>query len=158
MEVGLRKCARKRYQAEAQGVRCIVHAGLCCHGVSLQASAGAAELAAAQAKASNQVNELQEQVASRDAALAASEARLAALDTELKGANSKVGRANMRDLRDSPRALGLAGVICSWLGGFQLHTFQRDVKAQKPVRLATAAAQESHIRRCICQEHQIAPP
>jgi hypothetical protein len=55
-----------------------------------QASAGAAELAAAQARSSSQLQALESQLASKDAALDASQVRLAALEAELKGTHSKV--------------------------------------------------------------------
>jgi hypothetical protein len=55
-----------------------------------QASAGAAELAAAQARSLGQLQALESQLASKDAALDASQMRLAALEVELKGAHSKV--------------------------------------------------------------------
>lgn len=58
----------------------------------MQASAGAAELAAAQANAAAQLQALESQLASKDAALEASTVRLAALESELKAAHSKVGR------------------------------------------------------------------
>jgi Skp family chaperone for outer membrane proteins len=57
-----------------------------------QASAGAAELAAAQARSVGQLQALESQLASKDAALDASQVRLAALEVELKGAHSKVRR------------------------------------------------------------------
>lgn len=56
----------------------------------LQASAGAAELTAAQARSAAQLQALESQLASRDVALEASQVRLAALEAELKGAHSKV--------------------------------------------------------------------
>lgn len=56
----------------------------------LQASAGAAELAAAQSKATAQLLTLESQLASKDTALEASRVRLAALEAELNGAHSKV--------------------------------------------------------------------
>lgn len=59
-------------------------------GAMLQASAGAAELAAAQARSVGQLQALESQLASKDAALDASQVRLAALEVELKGAQSKV--------------------------------------------------------------------
>lgn len=58
--------------------------------VYAQASAGAAELVAAQAKTAAQLQALESQLASKDSVLQATEVRLAALEAELRGANSKV--------------------------------------------------------------------
>lgn len=58
-----------------------------------QASSGAAELAAAQTRSAGQLQVLESQLASKDAALEASQVRLAALEAELKSAHSKVRRA-----------------------------------------------------------------
>jgi septal ring factor EnvC (AmiA/AmiB activator) len=58
-----------------------------------QASSGAAELAAAQARSAGQLQALESQLASKDTALEASQVRLAALEAELKSAHSKVSRA-----------------------------------------------------------------
>jgi hypothetical protein len=56
----------------------------------LQASSGAAELAAIQAHSAGRLQALESQLASKDAALEASQVRLAALEAELNGAHSKV--------------------------------------------------------------------
>lgn len=61
----------------------------------MQASAGTAALAAAQAKAAGQLQVLDSQLASKEAGLAAAEARLQALGTELRSANSKVGNGHV---------------------------------------------------------------
>lgn len=88
----------------------------------VQASSGAAELAAAQARAAAQLQALESQLVSKDSALEATEVRLAALDAELKGANSKVrphGHTSrltglflacscLFNLRNLPVCLGLA--------------------------------------------------
>lgn len=54
-------------------------------------SAGAAALAAAQARAATQLQVLESQIASKDAGLEAADVRLQAFEAELRSANSKVG-------------------------------------------------------------------
>ena len=83
-------------------VRLLLHGRL----LYLQASAGAAELAAAQARASAQLEVLESQLASKDSALQATEVRLAALEAEIRGANSKV-RDKQTDLLSCGRSVML---------------------------------------------------
>lgn len=82
---------------------------ICCY--LLQASAGAAELAAAQARTAGQLQAMESQLASKDAALEASQVRLAALEAELKSAHSKVGQV--------PNCCMLSDVSCADLGSAQ---------------------------------------